>query len=147
MRLRLLPLVLLLAACASSPDGDETKTAAPDRPSVNILIRENLYIGRNDQAPVTVDVQVLNNAADPIMIRRIRVQSWAMASFSIGPGERYIREMVPAGGMKEIQIQTVATRLVSGRNLNEPLTLRAIVDYEIGGRQYHQIYTDDNANE
>lgn len=143
MRARLLPLALLLAACASGG----ARPASIARPDINIVVRDTLYMDRSGTGPLTVEVHVHNAATQPVVVRRVRVQSWAMTEYAIYPAEKIVRETIAPGESRAIIVDATGYRKVSQRTLNEPLTLRALVDFEAAGEQFREIYTDNSVFE
>ncbi len=143
MRARLLPLALLLAACASGG----ARPASIARPGIDIVVRDTLYMDRSGTGPLTVEVHVRNDGKQPVVVRRVRVQSWAMTEYAIVPAEKIVRETIAPGETRAIIIDATGYRKVSQRNLNEPLTLRALVDFEADGKAFREIYTDSSVFE
>jgi hypothetical protein len=149
MRIRLLfPLALLALACASGGGGDAAATAAASgRPLIEMGVRGTVHIDRTGEGPMTIAVRLTNRAAEPITIRRIRVQSWAMEQWAIDPAERYVVEKLGPGESKTIEISGTAYRKSTVRFISEPLTLRALVDYEQGGRRLREVRVQNSVGE
>lgn len=134
MRVRFLPLLLLLAiACASKP--------SPFRPAVDVEQRGELFFGSNNTSPLSIEVLITNTASAPIEVRRVRVQSGqAMVQYGIYAQERFVREVIPAGETRTVRIATTAYTERSRLVATEPLTLRLMIDFRISGKQYLEVY-------
>ena len=139
-RLRLLPALLLTLACATGGDGNRV-TAGP-RPSVGMSVAGPVHIDRTGEGPITLVVRITNTAPHPITVRRVRVQSWAMEQWAIDPAERYVVEKLDPGASARIELSGTAYRKSRTRFLGEPLTLRALVDYEVEGRRFREVVVE-----
>jgi hypothetical protein len=70
-----------------------------------------------------------------------------MTEYAIEPVEKIVRETIAPGESRAIIVDATGYRKVSQRTLNEPLTLRALVDFEAAGEQFREIYTDSSVFE
>ncbi|HUP62948.1 MAG TPA: hypothetical protein VNA69_21325 [Thermoanaerobaculia bacterium] len=145
MRVRLLPLFLLALACASG--GGDDSAPAGVRPSIEMSVRGSVHMDRTGEGPMTLVVRLTNQAADPITIRRVRVQSWAMEQWAIDPAERYVVETLAPGEAKIVELSATAYRKSAVRFISEPLTLRALVDYEAGGRRLREVVIQNSVGQ
>jgi hypothetical protein len=136
-----LPFLLLSLACASTPPG-------PTKPAIDIIVRGTVHMDRSGEGPVNVNVVVRNEATEPITVRRIRVESREMIQFAVAPAERYVVEKIGPGETKVIEVSATAYRTSSQRLIGEPLTLRAVVEYDAtNGHRYRQTYIDNSVFE
>lgn len=118
---------VFLMACAGSVARRPESIA---RPSIQPELVNQLFFGSGTTAPATIEVRVRNNATVPIVLRRIEVDSPGMGQFQILRTNRTFRETIAPGETKPFAIFAMAE--TTRRNPTEPLTLRAIVDFESG---------------
>ena len=136
MRLASLSLLLVLAiACAS---GGTSRPADMPRPGVDIRQSGALFFGSGSTAPAFLEVAVTNLGSQPLIVRRVRIDSPGMAQYGLQPTERVFRETIAPGDTKSVQITPTAVTTTS--RPSEPLTLRAIVYFESNGRSFREIY-------
>jgi hypothetical protein len=133
-------LVLALAfltACSSL-----NKPPTPGRPEVDIFQQTPMFFGSGSQAPLNLAVTIRNPAKEPIVVRRIRIsEAMGMAQYTVRPAERMVREPLAPGESKELNITATAYTNIRRLNTTEPLSLRAIVEYESGGKRHQELYT------
>lgn len=149
MRVRLLlPLLFLAVACASGGgDGDAEKAPASAKPSIHMSVRGTVQMDRVGEGPMTLVVNLTNRDADTMTIRRVRVQSWGMEQWAIDPAERYVVEKLAPGESKDVELSARAFRKSQVRFISEPLTLRALVDYELDGHRYREVVIQQSVGE
>ena len=136
MRRLLVPLLLLAAACASSSNERPADVAKPE-----ITVRQAgpLYFASTNRASVSIDVQIRNNATVPLRVREIEVRSPGMMQYSLIRQAKIFNETIPAG--EERTLGLVATAVANNvRSVtSEPLTVQAIVRFEVNGRGFREI--------
>ena len=132
---RFLSLALVLAmACGS---GGSARPATVAKPDLNVELAHDLFFGSGSTAPATIDVTVRNRATVPIMLRRVELSSPGMVQYGIYPITRDFRETLQPGETKTVPV--FATAQTSVRRPTEPLTLRAILDFEVGGKVWREM--------
>ena len=113
----------------------------PDRPEVAVRQMNPLFFGSGYQAPVTIGVAVRNPSKDPILIRRIRLESGpGMIEYSVRPAERIMNETLGPDQELETHINMTATTGKSRLQTVEPLALRGYVEFERAGTDFREIY-------
>lgn len=134
---RSLPILLLLtfAACATAPSTRPQGVAQPD---INARLTNPLFFGSGLQAPATIELTVTNRAKVPIIVRRIELDSPGMAQYAIGRYVREHNETVNPGESKAITAFATAYVQTTTR-VSEPLTIRAIVHFRSGDKQWREI--------
>lgn len=126
---------IFLAACAGGNAARRPESIA--RPSIVPQLVNQLFFGSGSTAPATIEVRVTNNATVPIVVRRIEVDSPGMGQFQILRTNRTFRETVAPGETRALSIFAMAE--TQRRNPTEPLTLRAIVDFESGKTTWREV--------
>src|SRR5688572_29315783 len=123
----MLPLLVVLA-CAS---GGSSRPKNIPQPAIELGMPHDIFFGSGNTAPATIEVRVLNRATVPIRIRRIEVESPGMMQYGIQRTVRDFGETIPPGESKSVSV--FATAITTVRRPTEPLTLRAVVDFEAPG--------------
>jgi hypothetical protein len=132
--LALMPAMLLTMACGSAGSSRPATVAKPD---MNVELAHDLFFGSGATAPATIDVTVLNRATVPILLRRVELSSPGMVQYGIYPITRQFHETIQPGETKTVAV--FATAQTSVRRPTEPLTLRAIVDFEASGKVWREM--------
>jgi hypothetical protein len=128
--------VLILAmACASGA----TRPSGMPRPEVEIRQNGSLFFGSGSTAPAFLEVFVTNPGSQPLMLRRVRIESPGMATYGLQPIERVFSQTIAPGETRSVQL--TPTAVTSTSRPTEPLTLRATVYFESGGKSFREIYT------
>jgi len=135
--LKLLPLLILALACGSSTP---TSTSG-GRAGVGVVLLAPVFFGSGTTAPASVEVLVENRAGQPITVRSIRLESSGMMSWGIYPSQRTFSETVAPGESKAFPMFATAAARSSRMTPNEPLTVRAVVQFEAGKERFQEIYT------
>ena len=130
---RLLPIVLVLAACSSNPQN-------PYRPSVTARQLNPMNFGATTSSPITVEVEVRNKHTEPITLRLIRLESGLSQQYLVAPVERAIREVIAPGEFRTVRLALTAVSQQGRIQDPEPLNLRGFVTYDVGGQQYQDLY-------
>ena len=133
-RFSFLALVLVMA-CGTG--GGSARPASVAQPEVRAELAHDVFFGSGTTAPATIDVTVLNRANVPIMLRRVEVSSPGMAQYGIYTTFRDFRETIQPGETKSVPV--FATAVTTVRNPNEPLTIRAIADFEAAGKVWREV--------
>lgn len=135
MRRAICLLAFVLAACSSS------QQLSPDRPEVAVRQLNPLFFGSGYTAPVTIGVAIRNPAKDPIVVRRIRLETGpGMIEYGVRPAERLLNETLAPDQALETHVNMTATTGRSRLQTVEPLSLRAYVEFERAGQDYREIY-------
>jgi len=126
--------LILLVACSTG----SARPADVAEPTIGLELAHELFFGSGATAPATIDVHVLNRATTPILLRRVQLSSPGMTTYAIYPITRDFRETIQPGEVKTVSIFATAETTV--RRPNEPLTLRAIVDFaSAGGKVWREM--------
>lgn len=135
MRTRLLVLLVatLALACASRPQ-------TPGRPEVTLLQQGDLFFGGAGRSDLHIDVVVRNVAKAPIVVRRVRLNAGPGAQYRVEPAERTVHREIAPGETGIVSLAMTASTDIANLDASEPLTLRAMVEFERGGRRYREIY-------
>jgi hypothetical protein len=140
---RLLPLALLLAACATM-----NKPPTVGRPDIDVRQASALFFGSGTTAPLNLTVVIQNPAKEPIVVRRVRLQPGpGMTQYSMYPSERTLNETIAPGETKEISITATAYTQYSRLDPTEPLGLRTVIDYDSGGKHHQELYIITNVGQ
>jgi hypothetical protein len=134
MRRKLSILLLLSLACATTP---VKRPATIPQPEIDAGLVNRLFFGSGNTAPATIDVRVTNRAAVPITVRKIELDSPGMGQYTLARYYRIYKEVVPPGETKSITVFATAIAQTT-RQPTEPLTIRAIVDFEGGGGTWRE---------
>lgn len=126
-------LFLLLVACASA---SSQRPAGIAEPEVRVRLSESTFFGSTVRAHATVEVEVTNRANVPITVRRVEVDSPGMSQYRVVRTYRDVREDVAAGGSKVVSVMVPIETTTS--RPTEPLSLRAIVDFEAGSDRWRE---------
>jgi len=132
-RLMLFPIVFLLA-CGSTGG---TRPKSIPKPDVGVALTHSVFFGSSSEAPATIEVRAFNRASVPIELRRVELSSPGMIEYAIRPMSRDFREVIGPGETKTVTVFATAETSVS--RPTEPLTLRAIVDFEAAGARWREV--------
>ena len=132
---RLSSVVLFLAMACSS--GQSARPANVPQPGLRVEPTHDIFFGSGSTAPVTIDVTVLNRAAIPIELRRVELSSPGMAQYAIYSTFRDFHETLQPGEEKSVPI--FATAVTTVRNPTEPLTIRAVLDFQAQGKVWREM--------
>lgn len=125
--------VVLTVACASGSQ----RPANVTRPELDVRLVGGAYFGSGAVAPATVEVEVHNTAGVPIVVRRVEIDSPGMVQYRVRRTARIVRETIPAGQSAIVALMVPIERTTS--QVNEPLTLRAVVDFQSGDDAWREI--------
>ena len=134
---KLLPLLILAVACGSSAP----LSTSGGRVGVGVALLGPVFFGSGTQAPANVEVLVENRAGQPIVVRSIRVESSGMMSWGIYPSQRTFTETIAPGEAKAFPMFATAGARSARMTPNEPLSVRAVVQFEAGKERFQEIYT------
>jgi hypothetical protein len=127
---------LLLFACASGgqrPAG----IAAPQIDGYQVGI---IFFGSGNTSPVTIEVDITNRAARPIVLRRIDIASPGMSSYTLVRATRDFRETIEPGARKTIPMH--ATAVTSVASPSEPLSVQIFVEFEADGTRWREVVNE-----
>lgn len=130
-------LLLFVLACGSSVN--TSRPANVPKPDVEIRTGQ-LFFGSGTTAPLPLDVLVHNGSAQPIVVRRIRVESPGMTQYGIYPFERLFRETIEPGATESFPLNPTAVASAPRMHPSEPLILRAWIDFEAGENRWREMY-------
>jgi hypothetical protein len=125
---------LLASACGSSGSSRPANIPAPE---IRAGLAGTVFFGSGTSAPANIDVEVTNRGGVPIVLRRVEVDSPGMATYGLLRTSRDFRETIGAGETKRVTV--FATAVTNVRNPNEPLTIRALADFEVGKERWREI--------
>jgi hypothetical protein len=140
-RLLLLPLLFSLFACKSAP----TATNA-DRPELVMQAQNALFFGSGSTAALSVGVGFTNRAKEPIKINSIRLEPGLMTEYSVYPLERFVNVNLKPGESQAVVVNMTAYTNQRRLMHDEPLSLRAAVDYTKNGKRYRERYYNVNVS-
>jgi hypothetical protein len=131
---RIVPfLFLFILGCASG----SSRPDAVARPDIDSSLAHPISFGAGTVATVTIDVTVRNNAAVPLLVHRIEIDSPGMARYSLVPIRRALNETLAPGEIRAIPILTNAVTTTS--RPGEPLSIRTILEFEAQGRRWREV--------
>lgn len=133
MRRFTLFVVLFAVACATA---SSTRPKGIAQPEVGAALTHDVFFGSGNTAPATIEVRARNRANVPIELRRVELSSPGMIEFAIHPTSRDFREVIQPGETKAVTM--FATAETSVRRPTEPLTIRAILEFEAGGARWRE---------
>lgn len=141
MKSRALALVLVLfaAACGSS-NTQPQRPANFVAPDLDVRLSHPVFFGSSSSAPANIEVEVMNRAATPLVIRRVEVDSPGMIEYAIRRTVRDFRQTVNPGETKLVTVFAMADTTTS--RPTEPLTIRAVIELQAEGkiwREYVQL--------
>lgn len=128
-----LSLIVISAACSSA----SSRPPNIAQPEIRIEPVGSVFFGSGASAPITLEATITNTATSAITVRQIEVSSPGMSQYAIRPVRKTVKEEIPSGGSKTINIFTMAYTAV--RDPTEPLTLRGIVELEAAGKRWREI--------
>ncbi|HEY0371417.1 MAG TPA: hypothetical protein VGD79_05425, partial [Thermoanaerobaculia bacterium] len=135
MRRTLSILLLLSLACGS------TQARRPEgmpQPDIEAGLVNPLFFGSVTSAPATIEVRVTNRGQQPLVVRRIELDSPGMGQYVIARYARQFNETVPPGETKALTAFATAVAQTTTRP-TEPLTIRAIVELQSQGTTWREI--------
>ncbi|HVS30618.1 MAG TPA: hypothetical protein VMS98_04090 [Thermoanaerobaculia bacterium] len=128
--------LVIAAACATGAQ----RPANIPRPELSVAATGQPFFGSGFEAPVGINVQITNLAGEPIIVRSVRVASPGMVQFGIRPTERVLNETLAAGETKVFNLSAMAFASEEGLDPTEPLSIRAQAYFEVGGKQFREMY-------
>lgn len=135
-RRKWLPLVLLVAACGSG-----IASTSGGRAAVGVNLVSPVFFGSGTSAPANVEVVVENRSGQPMIVRSIRVESSGMMTWGIYPARRSFVETLAPGEVKSFPMFATAVAQSSRMTPNEPLTVRAVVQFDVGKEHFQEFYS------
>jgi len=129
--------LLIAAGCAT------TSTAPGPEPDINIYQVSRVAVGtEHDTGPISTQfaVEVKNKLAEPLSLRRVALQSIGGGSYTLPSYSQAFNETIAPGETKRVAFWAAA--YVSMNTLagaNGPVTLRAAVDFEAGGKKFQKV--------
>ena len=131
-----LVVVALLAGCGSS----QPFSASGGRAGVGVMLAGPVFFGSGNTAPANLDVIVENRSALPIVVRNVRIESSGMAQWGIYPIARTFRETVNPGEARAFPIFATAVARSARYTPNEPLSVRAIVQFDSEENRFQEVF-------
>ncbi len=131
---RLAPLILLVAACSSSPSQN------PYRPTVTVQQLNAMNFGATTSAPITIEVHVTNKHNQPITVQTIRLEGGLSQQYYVTPGDLTVRDLIAPGESRDFRISITAVSQQGRIRDPEPLNLRGFVTYLVGEQRYQDLY-------
>lgn len=144
--------VLLLSACSSSStpgasSGTAASTAAKIKiaePSLEIV----QLVGPGDQnfpdgdMEVKLQLRIGNRADVPITLRRIEIQTVNPqgGAFTLDRAAYYFKKTIQPQASGEASFWARAVGYGRSMRDTEPVTIRGVIDYEVPGGHYNQIF-------
>ena len=124
---------VVVVGCASG----SSRPATIAEPRIDVRMVGSSYFGSTSTAPATIEVEVQNPADVPITVRRVEIDSPGMTQYRVQRTVRTVRETIAPGDSRVISVMVPVVRASS--QLNEPLTLRALIDLEAGRDAWREI--------
>lgn len=134
MRRFLLFALVFILACGST--GGARPKSIP-KPDVAADLTHDVFFGSGSTAPAAIEVRARNRASVPIELRRVELSSQGMIEWGIIPISRDFREVIGPGETKSVTV--FATAETSVRRPTEPMTIRAIIEFEAGGARWREV--------
>jgi len=132
-RFMLFPIVFLLA-CGSTGG---TRPKSIPKPDLAADLTHDVFFGSGSTAPASIEVRARNRGSVPIELRRVELSSHGMIEWGIIPISHDFREVIGPGETKSVTV--FATAETSVRRPTEPLTIRAIIEFEAGGVRWREV--------
>ena len=126
--------LVFIVACGSS-GGSRPKNIP--KPDVGAVLTHDVFFGSGSTAPATIEIRARNRGSVPIELRRVEVSSPGMLEWGIFPTSRDFREVIGPGETKAVTLFATAETTV--RRPTEPLTIRAIVEFEAGDARWREV--------
>lgn len=136
MRRTLSILLLLSLACAGSQAA--RRPEGMPQPDITAELVNPLFFGSTTSAPATIEIRVTNRGSQPLVVRRIELDSPGMGQYSLIRYARQYNETVPAGETKALTAFTTAVAQTT-THVTEPLTIRAIVELQSQGATWREV--------
>ncbi|HUF70611.1 MAG TPA: hypothetical protein VMM79_18325 [Longimicrobiales bacterium] len=127
---------MLVAACGS---GSQYSTSG-GLVGVGLVLVSPVFFGSGTSAPANLEVVVENRAAQPLVVRSVRAQSSGMVQWGIYPVQRTFNETINPGEAKSFPLFATAVARYARMTPNEPLNVRAVVEFETAGKRYQELY-------
>ena len=128
--------VLLVLAVACSGASSARRPSRIPAPTVTAALTHTVFFGSSSTAPATIEVRVTNNASEPVIVRRIEIDSAGMASWGLQRQSRPYREVVAPGETRPITFFATAVRVTS--RPQEPLHFNVRTEFEAEGTRWQQ---------
>lgn len=134
--------LLLVFGCATND-----ATSSGPEPDVTVMQLSRVAEGTQyDTGPVSTQyaVEVKNTTPAPLHLSRVAVQSIGGGSYTLRPYSQAFNETIGTGETKRVTFWApayVAIQTVAGAN--GPVTLRATLDLDAGGKKFQKIVVQD----
>ncbi|HUP50407.1 MAG TPA: hypothetical protein VNA04_16650 [Thermoanaerobaculia bacterium] len=135
---RALFVVLVLVTAAACGTGQPISTSG-GRAAVGVQLVGSVFFGSGSTAPANLEVLVENRSPAEIVVRHIRVESSGMATWGIYPAQRTFRETLSPGQVRAFPMY--ATAATTRRSPTEPLTVRAVVQFDSGTERFQEFFS------
>lgn len=135
-------LVLALAACGTASGNRPADIAKPE---IRVQQANPLFFGSTSTAPLSLDVSITNRANVPLRVREIQLSSPGMVQYTIRNASRIFNETIQPGETKTLGLLTTAIARQARLEVSEPLAIRAFLRFEVNGKQFSQIVTEQFA--
>lgn len=99
-----------------------------------------MNFGATTRAPITVEVHIRNVAKEAITVRLIRLEGGLTQQYTVAAAERVVREPIAPGDTAAFRVSMTAVSQQGRIEDPEPLNLRGFVTYDVGDRQYQDLY-------
>jgi len=133
--------LLLFALGCGSMGSSGTRPASLAAADVTVRPASKLFFGSSSTAPLTLEVQITNRAAEPVKVRSVRLTSLGMMEYTLRPYEQFVNQTLQAGETKTFTVPMTAVAAAGGLSPTEPLTARAEVYFEARGKTFVEIYS------
>ncbi len=110
------------------------------QPSVSVDLMAPIFFGSGYTAPVNLQASITNGGNVPLRVREVQIESQGMGTYALYPVRRLLNETIAPGVTKTVSIVATAYTNVSRLNVNEPLTLRTIVNFQASSVDFREVY-------
>lgn len=138
---------ILLAAVVSGCASTAVDTpAGPDlagyvRPELQVRTSGSIFFGSGYTAPLSLNVDIMNQGPAAVVVRRIRIESPGMSQYRLDPATREFRQTINPGETITLSMSALARTGIDRLSTSEPLQLRALVEYELGDARRREVYS------
>ncbi|HUR81731.1 MAG TPA: hypothetical protein VM733_13260, partial [Thermoanaerobaculia bacterium] len=135
---RVLPLLLFIAAACGSASGNRPADVA--KPDIDVQqVGGALFFGSSGLAPVSIEVSIRNNATVPLRVREVELRSPGMMQYTLTRATKTFNETIPPGQSRTVGLVATAYKNNPREVSSEPLTIQAVVRFDVNGRGFREI--------
>jgi hypothetical protein len=128
--------VLLVFTVGCGSASQPSRPANFPQPEMDVRLAHSIFFGSGSSAPANIEIEVLNRASTPLVVRRVEVDSPGMIEYTLRRTVRDFRETIAPGQSKTMTVFAIADTMTS--RPTETLTVRAVIEMQAEGKTWRE---------